>query len=65
VGPEGVVEGEVSMLVFGVVCIEEPSHVAYHVHAESAVEGGFSLVEGTHSHSYLNTHSKTIIKHQI
>ena len=64
-GPKGVVKGKVTMLVFGVVSVEESGHVAHHVDAESAVEGGFSLIERSHSYSYLHTHSKTIIKHQI
>lgn len=64
VGPEGVVEGEVAVFI-RVVSVEESCHVAHHIDAETAVEGGLSLVEGTHSDSYFHTHSKTIIKHQI
>lgn len=48
---------------FGVICIEETRHVAYHIHAELAVEIGFSLVKGSYSDTYLHTHIYQNINH--
>jgi hypothetical protein len=61
-GPEGIIKSEVTMLIFGIVGVVELCHVADHIDAESAVESGFSLIEGTHPHSHLHTHSKLINK---
>lgn len=55
--PEGIIEGIISVFsVLWVFGIEEASHVSNHLDAEFAVEVDFSLVEGTHPHSYLDTH---------
>lgn len=54
-GPEGVVEGEISEL-FVIVLVEETGGGSDHIDAKLAVEGDFSLVEGSDSDSYFYTH---------
>jgi hypothetical protein len=44
------------LAIFWVIGVEKTSHVADHLHAQSAVEVGLSLIEGTHPDSNLNTH---------
>lgn len=56
VRPERVVEGEVAML-FGSVGVEQPRHVAHHVHAQPAVQRLLALVKRTDTHAYLHAHS--------
>ena len=59
--PEGVVEGEVTMLtVFRIVCIKESGHGSLHIDAEPTVEVGLSLIEGSNSNSYFHTHKLRI-----
>lgn len=66
VGPEGVVEGVVSVFaVVGVIGVKESSHVPHHVDAEFAVEIDFSLVEGPHSDTYLHTHYQNIYSDKL
>jgi hypothetical protein len=57
-GPERIIKSKVAVLFIGVVGVIEPCQIAHHVNAKFAVERILSLIEGTHSHSYLHTHSK-------
>ena len=63
-GPERIIESEVPMLGIGVLWVIKTRHVTSHIDAQSAVQGSLPLIEGSDSDSNLDTHSKTIIKHQ-
>lgn len=54
-GPEGVIEGEISEFLM-IILIEETSSVSDHVDTKLAVKGDFSLVKGSYSDSYFHTH---------
>jgi hypothetical protein len=56
-GPEGIVEGEISEL-FVIVLVEKTGGGSDHVDTKLTVEGHFSLVKGPHSHSHFDTHFK-------
>ena len=55
VGPEGIIEGEISEFLV-IAFVEEPGSGSDHIDTKLTVKGDFSLVEGSYSDTNFYTH---------